>query len=216
MPSDLGLRSTIGLGLVEPCTAVAPSVAPNSAGMIPNPRGSVVVHPVIAVEDGGSPLSDRLGATAEALDLPGGGGGPGVAHEASDVLQGLVAVHERCRDDGAATGVGAELGSDTGGLAGLLDDLGNRLPQHDPVEGHPVRVGGRSGLTERAGFPTSAPIFTASSTTRASVWRWFRTVRGVSSRASLDDYSGANARRTASTSWLSCLVSSGAPLNRSR
>jgi hypothetical protein len=71
--------------------------------MIPNPRGSVVVHPVIAVEDGGSPLSDRLGATAEALDLPGGGGGPGVAHEASDVLQGLVAVHERCRDDGAAT-----------------------------------------------------------------------------------------------------------------
>src|SRR4029453_7999603 len=139
MPSDLGLRSTIGLGLIGPCTAVAPSVAPTFAGMIPNPRGSVVVHPVIAVEDGGSPLSDGVRATAEALDVTGGGGGPGVAHEASDVLQGLVAVHEQCRDDGAATGVGAELGSDTGGLAGLLDDLGARLPQHEPAG----RVGGR-------------------------------------------------------------------------
>jgi hypothetical protein len=78
-------------------------------------------------------VSDGVRATAEALDVPGGGGGPGVAHEASDVLQGLVAVHEQCRDDGAATGVGAELGSDTGGLAGLLDDLGNRLPQHEPA-----------------------------------------------------------------------------------
>ena len=34
--------------------------------MIPNPRGSVVVRPVSAVEDGGSPLGDGVGATAEA------------------------------------------------------------------------------------------------------------------------------------------------------
>src|SRR4029453_1596639 len=114
MPSDLGLRSTIGLGLIGPCTAV---VAPSFAGTIPNPRGGVGVRPGIAVEDGGGPLSDGVGATAEALNLTGGGGGSGVAHEASDVLQGLVAVHEQCRDDGAATGVGAELGRDTGGLS---------------------------------------------------------------------------------------------------
>src|SRR4029453_15777520 len=98
MPSDLGLRSTIGLGLIGLCTAVVPSVAPNFAGMIPNPRGGVVVPPVIAVEDGGSPLSDGVRATAEALDVTGGGGGPGVAHEACDVLQGPVAPHEQCAD----------------------------------------------------------------------------------------------------------------------
>src|SRR4029453_8684838 len=83
LPSDLGLRSTIGLGLIRPCTAVAPSVAPKFPGMIPNPRGRVVVRPVIAVEDGGGPLSDGVGATAEALDVTGRGGGPDVAHEAS-------------------------------------------------------------------------------------------------------------------------------------
>jgi hypothetical protein len=161
-------------------------------------------------------VSDGVRATAEALGVPGGGGGPGVAHEASDVLQGLVAVHERCRDDGAATGVGAKLGSDTGGLAACSTILATACRSTTRSRATPSASVARSGLTERAGFPTSAPIFTASSTTRASVWRSFRTVRGVSSRASLDDYSGANARRTASTSWLSCLVSSGAPLNRSR
>ena len=65
--------------------------------MIPNPRGSVLfVGLIVAVEDGGGSLGDRLGAAAEALDVVGGGGGPGVADEASDVLQGLVSVHEQC------------------------------------------------------------------------------------------------------------------------
>ena len=63
--------------------------------MIPNPRGNVVIRPVIAVEDGGGPLGAGMGAMAEALDVTGRGGGPDVAHEASDVLQGLVAVHEQ-------------------------------------------------------------------------------------------------------------------------
>jgi hypothetical protein len=45
----------------------------------------------------------------------------------------------------------------------------------------PIRI----GLTARTGFPTSAPIFTASSTTWASVRRWWRTVQGDSVRANV-------------------------------
>ena len=66
-------------------------------------RGSSLVP----VQDGGGPLGDRLGATTEALDVTGGGGGPGVADEARDVLQRLFPVHEPRGDDGAATAVGA-------------------------------------------------------------------------------------------------------------
>jgi hypothetical protein len=51
----------------------------------------------------------------------------------------------------------------------------------------------RTGLTDRTGLPASAPIFTASSITWASVGRWCRTVHGASSRPSVDCHSATGA-----------------------
>jgi hypothetical protein len=65
-----------------------------------------------AVEQSGRSAGEGLGPAAETLDVAGGRRGLSVAHEAGDVLEGLVAVGEQGGDYRAAAGVCSEVERD--------------------------------------------------------------------------------------------------------